>query len=209
MRAPQRKPREPIRQAEFDRRTAYANEVLNPKLWIASAEDLFATARLIEPELRLRWRSIAERSKRAQPITIHAVYILLIGFAVENLLKSRIVKFDRKAWRRKILESGKLPEEFKGNHDLLRLARRARLRLRREDEETMRRLTRFTRWAGRYPVPGDSAKLDPVEIFDDGKPGYVGHLMQSDLDHFPRFLVALASRFKISIDLSLGAPAND
>jgi len=208
MRAPRATAHVTLRQSEVDWRKAYADQVLDPARWIASAQDLLIMSRLVENDLRSRWRSFATSSDNTDPTTIHSVYLMLIGFAVENLLKSRIVKFDRKIWRAKILEQGRLPNELKDKHDLVALSHRARLRLVRDDEATLRRLTRYAQWAGRYPVPSHSAKSTGIEVFENGTEGLVDFQMESDLQELSRFINALASKFRISINLgTVGAPA--
>jgi hypothetical protein len=197
-----------LRQTEIDRRKIYASQVLDPARWIASAQDLLTMSVLVENVLRSRWHSFATTSD-ADGTTIHAVYLMLIGFAVENLLKSRIVKFDQKLWRTKILKDGRLPKELKDKHNLVTLAHRARLRLTRNDEVTLRRLTRYAQWAGRYPVPADSARSAPVETLEDGTPQVVDFQMQSDLKELPKFISALATTFRISATPGFnGAPAS-
>jgi hypothetical protein len=197
-----------LRQIEIDRRKTYAEQVLDPARWIASAQDLLTMARLVEHDLRTRWRSFATTSD-PDGTTIHTVYLMLIGFAVENLLKSRIVKYDRKLWRTRILKDGRLPKELKENHNLVALARRAHLRLIVNDEVTLRRLTRYAQWAGRYPVPVDCGKLTGLETLEDGTVQLVDFQMESDLKELPKLIEALAAKFRISAILSLaGAPAS-
>ncbi|MGE0734388.1 MAG: hypothetical protein AB7P50_06500 [Alphaproteobacteria bacterium] len=72
---------------------------------------------------------------------------MLFAFAIENLLKARIVK------EASCLVSQEQLDKSLRIHNLLKLAERANVTLSPREEEIMRKLTNFGVWAGRYPIP--------------------------------------------------------
>jgi hypothetical protein len=131
----------------------FEKNALSLESWNRSADRLLEAAALIEPELRLKWREIGSRW-RGEPVPLlglHGTRMLIMGFAIENLMKGILVT-RLSASEIKRAEGGDLPTFLK-THDLTRLAAEIGLALTERQAFWLWRLTRFSTFAGRYPVP--------------------------------------------------------
>ena len=81
---------------------------------------------------------------------IQRVYLMLMGFALENLLKGLLVSSSPDQYVRK---DDKLFDWGKDGHNLVKLAQWAGLELSETEVDICRRLSRFSTWAGRYWFP--------------------------------------------------------
>ena len=84
------------------------------------------------------------------------VYRMLMGFALENLLKGVLVSI---APDRFVRENDKLFAWGKDGHDLVKLAQVARLELAADELDTCRRLSVFSTWGGRYWFPMSAREM--------------------------------------------------
>jgi hypothetical protein len=164
------------KEQDHSERLRYANLVLESRRWINSAIDLHDTVKTLEPVVRNRWKDFNDFSIPAKSLMIHKTFFLLIGLTVGNLLKSRIVKYNKKLLRSEILKNGKLPTKLKGNHDLIKFAEYANMKITDEQRELLRRLTRAIRWSGRYAFPPSYKEFS----FDD--------YSMNDIDEMKQFL---------------------
>ncbi|MGD9728594.1 MAG: hypothetical protein AB7G68_16485 [Nitrospiraceae bacterium] len=137
---------------------AFAQQVLGPLRWINSAWRLMEAAEYLTKDIHRFWQASDQLDE--QPVSISVlvgsgyqpIFMMLYGFAIENLCKAYMVtRLDEND--RKKLEQGKLPERLKGNHDLLRFVEKdIQLELDIDERELVKRLQSAVRWAGRYPV---------------------------------------------------------
>lgn len=141
----------------------FRERVLSVDAWVSSAKALIDSANLLEPEVASSWRSSHERTPgRWKPLNdeLLAVFFMLNAFAIENLLKARLVSLEREAIERELAETGSFPRLLR-DHDLYRLACRAGVEpLAIQYELLVHRLTRSAIWYGRYPVPITPAGLE-------------------------------------------------
>jgi predicted dienelactone hydrolase len=77
---------------------------------------------------------------------------MLLGFAVENLLKAAIVKRNPRQIFDETERIHALPKIFK-THDLIWLCCQAGIALTKKQTETVTRISGLVVWAGRYPIP--------------------------------------------------------
>ncbi len=164
--------------------------LLDPQTWKSSARALIEAAVLLEPKIDEFWQNVRTGSWNDGAV---AVYFMLSSFALENLLKARIVEKRRSALADALGSSSKLPGILK-THDLYKLMRDAGLdEVAKEEESLLYRLTESAKWYGRYPVPIDAPKLRPFqksahEDFEISLRGY----SSSDRDDIKRLLRYLA-----------------
>jgi len=131
--------------------------LLDPEAWHSSAHALIEAAELLEPKIDEFWQGV--RTGRSWSDGGVAVYFMLCSFALENLLKARIVEKRRSEFARALGSGATLPKVLK-EHDLYRLTREAGLdALAAQEESLLHRLTRSAVWYGRYPVPVTAAGL--------------------------------------------------
>ena len=97
-------------------------------------------------------------------LEIGGVVSMLLGMALENLLKAIIIS------KCPIIEHGnKLRNWPKDGHDLISLAEKAGIPLDHQYDQILQRLTTYIRWAGRYPVPKKASQncMDlPLQIYE-------------------------------------------
>jgi hypothetical protein len=104
--------------------------------------------------------------------------LLLLGYAVENLLKAYLIY--------KFLKNGDIPEhadltflekevwETKKTHNLVILAKNCNLDFTEKELNHMKKLSKYTTWKGRYHIPKDSEGI--VALTQAG----TGDMMTSD-----------------------------
>jgi len=87
---------------------------------------------------------------------------MLVSLAFENLLKGIVVGKELLT----VKANGSSPIE---GHDLLRLAKRAQLRMSKEEENFFKDLTQFGVWKGRYTIPKNSEILYSMNKESDSR----------------------------------------
>lgn len=133
-----------------------------PPSWLEYAEELRDAAELIwtqeQGSLRLHVQLSAKKrvlsKKETSPVS--RPYLLLAGFALENLLKGLLILKEPKH-----ITSGALSHELK-THDLLALsAQILGLRLSRKEESLCKQMTQAIPYWGRYPIPLKQQQVMP------------------------------------------------
>lgn len=153
--------------------------------WLNSANSLLAAAKEIEPKVLEMWENYqAHTQDSAIPLKAdyyQGPYFMLVGYAIENLLKAAIVRKKALDFKQKFrLNQNYFPSELK-DHKLVVLAGKADFTFSLEEEDLLRRLTRHAIWAGRYPVPLQYNKTALSEIFSNGRKYSIGWFGESDI----------------------------
>ena len=129
---------------------------LDKNIWLDKAKDLLDAASLLEKEVLKVWdamrKSYNNGSRGKLRTGYFATYYMLLAYAIENILKAKIVSIKCLEFKEKIDDSGRLPEELK-SHDLYDLAKRLDISLNLKEESYLKRLSRSAVWTGRYPAP--------------------------------------------------------
>jgi hypothetical protein len=123
----------------------------SPHAWESRARDLLAAATV----LRQHRESMDSNSAPAPTALIHPAELMLDGMAIECLLKAVWVKRGHKL----VKDGNYLGVPGAGDHDLVQLAGALKLKLSALEKGTLRRLSHFIEYGGRYPVPKDADKL--------------------------------------------------
>ena len=108
--------------------------------------------------MRLYLRSTApeaEFSKDTTDMSLITEYLLLMGYALENLLKG-ILMADHPEY----LKTGEKGTEIR-SHNLVSLCRRCSLVVSAAEEDLLKTLTDHIEWVGKYPVPLEEAGMYP------------------------------------------------
>lgn len=165
--------------------------------WLYKAKDLIETARLLEPGIAKTWENLHAHSQdqKVPLIANHyiAPYFMLMAFAIENILKARIVIIKNRELKDAFKHSRKFPKIQK-NHNLVDLAHLAKLEFGSDEEELLRRLTRSAIWHGRYPIPLEYTKMSGAELFSDGNEYLVSWNSSSDVARIRSYLNDLPQR---------------
>jgi hypothetical protein len=108
-------------------------------------------------------------------------YYLLVGYAVENLLKGILMVQHPEYFQ----PSGKMTRIR--THDLLGICGHCRIPLTQEESNLLKRLKRCIEWQGKYPVPLNGNDMPPIRLPDGtweesaGGP-YGGRKRQQEID---------------------------
>ncbi len=145
----------------------FAQKLLNPNNWFLTANDLTSAADRLAPDIEAFWESLAS-SEDSLPLSVFSgsryqnIFMLLYGFAIENLCKGHAVK-ELSPKEQQTVKRGKLPKRLK-THDLVNLVTEGiGLTIDDHEKELLKRLKKAVKWAGRYPVSAD--------LMDKGKNG--------------------------------------
>ena len=135
------------------------SRLFNPTAWQQTAQHLLKAAAFLEPKIDDFWQNMRSQSIY-QPTSWRpwndefiAIYFMLCAFAIENLLKSHIIKNRQKEIRKELEADPVVPKILRG-HNLYELTIKAGFsELAKYDEALLRRLSRCSVWYGRYPIP--------------------------------------------------------
>ena len=149
------------------------------------ADELLAVARRLEPDIDALWAQMSRWRQDPTAVSppslgIVSIDFMLVGFAVENLLKARLVEAHSSEVREAFKKSLELPRCVK-SHDLASMAKNIDFSMSIGEESLMRRLSRAVRWVGRYPVPTTADGLASGEVFSDGRKYLVSYFGAEDV----------------------------
>lgn len=179
----------------------YRGKLLSSESWVKLADALLDSAAKLELEVAAIWKSFREWNetkdrKGVKSDEILSIYLMLVAFAVENLLKAQLVRKYYDAFKEEFDSSGKLPALLK-SHKLFSLAKKADLSIGLEEEDLLRRLSRAATWSGRYPLPIEFQDLSGGEKFSDGKTWSVSHLGGQDVQRLKKLIAKIRSEFNL------------
>ena len=161
----------------------FSERLVETGLWIQSAQYLEAAATVLEPEIRRYWAEVkvedGQVKQAPQRKCVQGQYLMLIAYALENYIKAILIHRNIDSLRGWLLSD--LPCYIK-NHNLVSLAREANIRLNTSEEELLCRLSRYSTWAARYPVPTDSDSLKAEKELSDGRTYLMACYYPTDLD---------------------------
>jgi hypothetical protein len=187
----------------------YLEGLLNPRLWVAKADDLLEASKLLEPHLRQFWSVITTNANEGQlekgsehpstlPPNVHGPYFILVSYALENLLKALIVGQRNDEISSQFIQTGRLPTLLK-EHDLVRLSKEANMVVDVKEEDILTRLSRQSRWKSRYPVPVELRDIQNVIRYSDGRPYFTDYYAPTDLDQLNAMVQKVRSRVAVNV----------
>ncbi len=146
--------------------TSY-QEAMKPESWALKAEFFRRTVEILWSAFSQDHQKLMKRIEEAMPgpANIEAadlknlcifpgIYMLIAGYAIENLLKGVIAKkYLIPSKERPYPDMPKeLPPELK-SHNLVKLCEKAGLTYNSDEKEYLELLQKYVTWAGRYPIP--------------------------------------------------------
>ena len=165
------------------------------------ADELITAATLLEAHVRESWRvytinfeegryTDALKTPLTSPPNPQSAHFMLVAYALENLMKAKIILDSQDKIRNRLFR--KLPPYIKThNHNLTELAKQANVTTTLEEEDLLRRLSRESTWAARYPIPVEDTYLNNVQTYSDGKPYLVALFRPEDTDRLNDLLLRL------------------
>lgn len=192
----------------------FENAAFNPVKWTGKAVDLLVTAKKLEPEIIDTWAKIKECLDDPTIPTpanyLQEPYFMLISFAVENILKAKLIQSKQEEYKTNFREimSSKLPlnkklrSVFPDNlrtHDLYDLAMQAKLELKESEEDLLRRLSHNATWAGRYPTALNHRDFPGLTRFSNGKIFTLAWFGSDDVALINTFVNSLPERLGLHI----------
>jgi hypothetical protein len=146
-----------------------------PDAWLSYAEELSNSADLLWEREAESFRLEMTANAELQPIgsrrvsRISRTYMLLAGFALENLIKGLLVAQDPSN-----VNTGHLSKDLK-SHDILNLASKVEhLALSRDERTFCGNVSRAIPYWGRYPIPLDKNEVTPdVALTEEMRHTYI------------------------------------
>jgi hypothetical protein len=132
----------------------FAQYVLSQEAWFHTANKLIAAMKLLEPHIESYWESANARflGQDSEPEPEHSltdVYMMLAGFAIENLCKGYLV--DRlNPDDRNAVGAGTFPKSLK-THNTLELIDLTGMTLSETEKFVIDQIDQAIWWRGRYP----------------------------------------------------------
>jgi hypothetical protein len=135
----------------------------------------------------------AEFGKDVTDISLITEYSLLMGYALENLLKGILM-----AQHPEYFKPGEKITDVR-SHNLLSLCKRCSLTVSAAEEDILKKLTDHTEWIGKYPVPLEEASMYPMKrpdgTWDGAADKFGGNKIKMTIEGlYSRFLGELTRR---------------
>jgi len=185
----------------------YLDQLLNPWFWIDKADKLFEASKVLEPRLRDFWNVVLTNAKEGRynkggehpnpPLPdLHGPYFILISYALENLFKALIIRDRSDEIRSQFAQTGRLPSLIKG-HDLIRLSKKANIKMDIKEEDILTRLSRQSKWKSRYPVPVELSDMQNLLKYSNSKVYFTDYFKPDDLDQLNAIVKRVKDHLKV------------
>ncbi len=133
-----------------------SDDLKSPVLWLAHANAMSEAARAVL-QAAPTFEAMPEGIRGVCHCQYHAVALMLVGYSLEICLKAMLIVKDG-------LAIYQTEERKHFHHNLEKLADFIPA-LSDKDKATLKALSHFVRWAGRYPDPGFGKETHAKEIF--------------------------------------------
>jgi hypothetical protein len=161
----------------------YSERLSDTRLWIEKADELISAANFLEAEVLKFWSEIKAENNQIVSIPnrkcFQEAYLLLIAYALENFLKVLLIHQNQRTLRGWLLQE--LPD-YLWSHDLIKLASSAKFNINLSEEELFCRLSRYSIWKARYPIPTGPDALANMKKLSDGKAYFTDYYKPQDID---------------------------
>lgn len=176
-------PKHKLQPEQFRLATQFSERLVETRLWIKIAEELEAAAGVLEPDIRRYWAEVkvedGQVKQGPQRESTQGQYLMLMAYALENYFKAILIHRNMDSLRNWLQSD--LPSYIK-SHNLVGLARESSIQLNTNEEELLCRLSRYSTWAARYPVPTGPDSLTAAKELSDGRTYLMAYYALADLD---------------------------
>ena len=144
--------------------------LLDPQGWHKAGMDLIESAKFLHPCVQQYWNDKASRKDTERHLS---TFMMLCGFAIENLLKALIVLIRHDSIEKEI-DSAPIFPDMLATHQLSILVKDAGLEAEMNVHiDLLERLTRAAIWRGRYPCPIRAEQWEMPDPFGMAGRGWV------------------------------------
>ena len=154
-----------------------AQAILDPNKWIQTANDLMFSADNLVPSLEAFWAS------KGKARNTHKTYLMLLGYAIENLIKAVFASKLTHEKKEEVKRTGRLPKDFKGHCSTKLIEKSLDIKLSNNKmfspgtDKLINRIGEAVIWSGRYP-----SKVYPSGIMFSPNDGQsVSYLLYTDI----------------------------
>ncbi|MBP0725946.1 hypothetical protein J5Y03_12265 [Bacillus sp. RG28] len=156
-----------ILEEQFIRNASY------PITWEITAMELKKSADILFKEVKIEFEKNLQRVSKPideskdekleldDLLSVSRSYMLLSGFAIENLLKAIAIKGNPELY---VDDENKKLTDL--NHNLNKLVDKLNISVNSEEKEILEKLSEYVYWAGRYPTPINAKKMSLGFSFD-------------------------------------------
>ena len=163
-----------VNEAETIYTSLYRAEANKVSSWIKQAHRHNTVANLLKERVEAGFANLSNEGQEWRQIYLLPNYLMTMGFAFENLFKGIMVLLGRQPVKKTSEEKPmKLEKAFK-THELVTLAERAGFKIDSDERKLLARISSFSVWAGRYPIPEREKK----DVSHKGN----ARLLKADLD---------------------------
>jgi len=186
----------------------YLDSLLNPWLWLEKADKLLEASKLLEPQLRDYWNVVLTNAKEGKynkggappnppPSDLHGPYFILVSYALENLFKALIIRDRSDEIRSQFAQTGRLPSLI-NEHDLVRLSKKANIKMDIKEEDILTRLSRQSKWKSRYPVPVELSDTRNILKYSNDKEYFTDYFKPDDLDQLSTIVKRVKDHLRVT-----------
>ena len=134
----------------------YTEALLDWRWWVDKADKLLRASNILALQIQDYWKVIINNTKEGRynkgrvpphipPSNLHDPYFILISYALENLLKTLIIRDRNDEIRSRFTQTGGWPELIR-DYDLVKLSQKANLEIDITKENILTRFSRFSKW---------------------------------------------------------------
>jgi hypothetical protein len=174
----------------------YVNAARHWRDWFHAADELQQALDLLKPQVAgwwdgmERWRASKERPRKFPALGCHSIAMMLMAFAVENLCKGALIRNGLLDISTERLARKGLPRAIT-THNLRVLVRAVEMPTDDREQELLSRMTRSSRWRGRYPVPVKYEDAIHSLVVDDGNKYPAAWFGASDIERMDALVAKL------------------
>jgi len=187
----------------------YLDQLLNPQLWLDKADKLLEASEVLKPKLRDYWNIVRTNAREERynkgglppkktPSELHGPYFILVSYALEDLFKTLIIRDRSEEIRSQFGQTGRLPSLING-HDLVSLSKRANFKTDITEEDILRRLSRFSKWKSRYPVPVELSDMQNIIKYSNGRGYFTDYFKPDDVDQLDTIIKRVKDHLKVQL----------
>ena len=181
-------PKHKLQPEQYRLAIQFSERLTETRLWIKNAQDLEAAAAVLESDIRRYWAEVKVEDGQVKQVpqreSTQGQYLMLMAYALENYFKAILIHRNMDSLRNWLLFD--LPSYIK-SHNLVGLARESNIHLNTNEEELLCRLSRYSTWAARYPVPTGPDSLTAAKELSDGRTYLMACYAPANLDRILLF----------------------